>query len=171
MSLDPFQMSDWDGRGLERVKSAGFSSRHEVLEWASWQALPRLIDADHRVDLALIDGSHSFDNAIVDFYLVDKLLSEGGLLVFDDVGWSAVERVVHYVMINRDYAIVESLVRDKADRRRILEPLKRLGRLLGRTHRTPDESTRCLIEKVNKVSFLVLQKISDPSQEQQFKYF
>lgn len=82
VSVDPFQLSDWGGRGLKRVQSAGFSSRHEFIGETSWQALPRLTGDGRRFEFAFIDGSHAFDNAFVDLYLVDKLISTGVFYCF-----------------------------------------------------------------------------------------
>jgi len=171
LSLDPFQMSDWEGRGVERVNAAKFLSKHEFLERSAWEALPELIEAGRQFDFCLIDGSHSFDNAFIDFYLVDKLLDKGALLAFDDVGWSGVERVVHYVVTNRDYSIIDSLSCGQVDRRRLLKPIKTLCERIARTHRSPGRESRLLLEKVNDSSFLILMKTSHRSQEQSFKYF
>lgn len=37
------------------------------------------------VDLAFIDGMHLFENALVDFYNVEKRMAPGGIIVLDDV--------------------------------------------------------------------------------------
>lgn len=168
--LDPFQKSDWDCRGIERVREAGFISSHVFIEKASWQFLPEMIENDARIDCAFVDGSHSFDNAFVDFYLIDKLLKKGSFLIFDDVGWAGVEKVVHYAVVNRDYIVYASLPRADTGKK-LIKPIKRIGGVLARTHRTPDGVSRQRIEEINKTSFVVLCKQTDFSQEQPFKHF
>jgi len=170
-SLDPFQHSDWQGRGLERIARAGFPVAHQFLEAASWQALPRAVQEGNRFDFALIDGSHSFDNAFVDFYFVDKLVVPGGIVVFDDVGWAGVERVVHYVIANRDYEIIASLPRSRTSREVVLAPLKRAAARLARTHRTPTPAVYQREESVNRAGFIALRKTGDRPGEGKFEQF
>lgn len=48
----------------------------------SVNALPEL--ADNQLDLALIDGAHSFPNPFIDWYFISSQLKTGGLLLVDD---------------------------------------------------------------------------------------
>jgi predicted O-methyltransferase YrrM len=41
-----------------------------------------------RFDFAFIDGYHSWEQAGLDFFLIDKLLRPGGWILFDDMHWS-----------------------------------------------------------------------------------
>ena len=57
--------------------------------------LPRLLDTDRgTVDLAFIDGDHTFPMTAVDFHYADLLLKVGGLLILDDAPIGSV-KVVH----------------------------------------------------------------------------
>jgi predicted O-methyltransferase YrrM len=102
VSFDPFQDTQWEGRGRANIGACGFRTPHEVLTLASWDAYALLKARDMRFDLVFIDGSHAFDNCFVDFFLSQKLLAPGGYIAFDDVGWAGVERVCEYVLANRD---------------------------------------------------------------------
>jgi predicted O-methyltransferase YrrM len=42
-------------------------------------------------DLCYIDGSHNFEIDCCAFFLVDKLLKPGGLILFDDLNWTYAE--------------------------------------------------------------------------------
>lgn len=55
----------------------------------TWELL-RLIDSQPRpsFDLVFIDGAHLWKTDGFAFFLCDKLLSEDGYLIFDDIGWS-----------------------------------------------------------------------------------
>lgn len=171
ISLDPYQYRDWKGAGLKRVEEAGCSCAHVFIERFSWQALPEMINDNKYVDLAFIDGSHSFDNAFVDFYLIDRLLKNEGLLVFDDVGWAGVERVVHYAVVNRDYEILLTLPRQRPRRERLLHPVKVVGSYLGRTHRSPRGEDVDKIKVVNNASVIALLKSTDRNTEDRFRPF
>src|SRR5581483_11732845 len=59
-------------------------------------------------DFAFIDGYHTFDHCLVDFFYIDMMLRPRGIVVFDDVGWPAINNVVRFVAANRRYAIVDS---------------------------------------------------------------
>lgn len=39
-------------------------------------------------DFCFLDGAHSFETDGFAFYLVDKLLKDGGIILFDDINWS-----------------------------------------------------------------------------------
>jgi len=40
-----------------------------------------------RIDFAFIDGAHTFDHVLVDFFYIDRMLNVGGIVAFDDVGF------------------------------------------------------------------------------------
>jgi predicted O-methyltransferase YrrM len=52
----------------------------------SSEVLPRLIRRGDRFDCALIDGSHNYPTAFLDFLNVDALLAKGGVVFLDDIG-------------------------------------------------------------------------------------
>jgi len=105
--IDPRQNVQplWAGIGLHNLGRAGLLDQVEFLEEPSYRALGRLESAGRRAQFAFIDGFHTFDYALVDFFLVDRLLEPGGLVAFDDADWPSVRRVVRYVATNRAYAV------------------------------------------------------------------
>ena len=70
--VDPFQFSEWKGIGLRNVKSAGYENYLELREQRSEVALPRLLEEKTVLDVAIIDGWHTFDHAMVDFFYVNN---------------------------------------------------------------------------------------------------
>jgi predicted O-methyltransferase YrrM len=58
-------------------------------------------------DFIFIDGAHRFDDVVVDFYLADKVLKVGGLMVLDDTWMASVASVANFILANRAYEIVE----------------------------------------------------------------
>lgn len=105
--MDPRQNARplWGGIGLFNLERAGFTPRVEFMELPSHRALARLEDQGRRVQFAFIDGFHTFDHALVDFFLIDRLLEPGGLVAFDDADWPSVRRVVRFVATNRAYTV------------------------------------------------------------------
>jgi hypothetical protein len=103
-------------------------------EQVSELALPGLLQSGVTVQFALIDGYHTFDQALVDFSYVDRLLEHGGIVVFDDAQMPAIDRVVRYVSNYPIYRLYESAPRvplPKSLKHRVFESiLKVMTRLL-----------------------------------------
>src|ERR1700737_4705573 len=78
-------------------------------EQPSALALPSLLGSGLKVQFALIDGLHTFDQVLLDFFYVDQLLEDGGIVAFDDVGMTAINRVVRYASNYPNYRMVESV--------------------------------------------------------------
>jgi len=53
----------------------------------SQQILPTLVDKERQYDFVYVDASHRADDTFVDAYYANKMLKDGGLLIFDDFGW------------------------------------------------------------------------------------
>ncbi len=107
--VDPMQNSDeWKGIGLKNLERAGFKDLIEFHEAPAHLALPELEKQGRRFDFAFIDGWHTFDYALVDFFLVDKLLKVGGVVAFDDVDFESVRKVCRFVATNLAYEAIGS---------------------------------------------------------------
>ena len=103
--VDPFQFSEWGGIGLRNIKSAGYEKYVELREERSEIALPKLLAEGTALDFALIDGWHTFDHALVDFFYVNKMLRVGGVVVLDDSSMPSVGRLVDHVLSYGCYRI------------------------------------------------------------------
>src|SRR5437762_2771330 len=71
-SIDPHQISQWRGGGLHLVLRAGLSDGVYLVEEKSQTALARLVASGTGVGFAFIDGWHTFDHTLVDFFFVDQ---------------------------------------------------------------------------------------------------
>lgn len=141
--IDPRQNVQplWGGIGLNHLAQAGFAPRVRFMELPSHRALAQLEDEGQRIQFAFIDGFHTFDYALVDFFLIDRLLEVGGLVAFDDADWPSVRRAVRYVATNRAYT-VHAAMPPRRDRwslkRRAYEGVRgAVGGLLGAAARLP----------------------------------
>jgi predicted O-methyltransferase YrrM len=103
--LDPFQHGKWKGIGLRNLMDAGFESIVEFHAEPSELFLPRLVAEGRRVDLAFIDGLHRFDQALVEFFFVNRLLRPGGVVLFDDAVRRGVNRVVRHALTYGNYEV------------------------------------------------------------------
>jgi predicted O-methyltransferase YrrM len=104
--IDPYQHSWWEDIGLANLRRAGYADIIDFHEVASYQYLSRLTEEHVKIDLAFIDGQHTFDYVLVDFFLIDKLLRPGGIIIFDDLSYPSIRGVCRYVLLNLRYKCV-----------------------------------------------------------------
>ena len=95
--------SGWEGIGLANLKRAGYSDLIEFHEATSFECLPALFARGERIDFAFVDGAHTFDYVLVDFFHIDKILSVGGCIVFDDLHYPSIRKVARYILTNLPY--------------------------------------------------------------------
>ena len=103
ISIDPNQDDQWHGVGRANLKRIGFE-RHELMVDKSFNALPELLRRGTAANFAYIDGWHTFDYVLNDFFYIDKMLSVGGVVGFNDVSWRSVHKVLGFLRGHRRYA-------------------------------------------------------------------
>lgn len=103
ISVDPYQTTQWNSQGLKRLEAASLNKYHTLMERPDYSVLPRLLDDNLRIDFGYIDGWHTFDYTLLDFWYIDKMLSEGGVVAFNDCGMRAVTKAIKFVMTHRAY--------------------------------------------------------------------
>jgi predicted O-methyltransferase YrrM len=96
----------FDGLGLANLDRAGYARLVEFHDEPSYRALPALEAAGQRIDFAFIDGWHTFDYVMLDFFYVDRMLRAGGIVVLDDTGYPAIRKLARYIATHRSYAVV-----------------------------------------------------------------
>lgn len=109
--IDSHQMTSvWNnGAGLHNLKLAGHAPLIDFYGEESQRALPKLEAQGERIDFAFIDGAHTFDHALVDFFYIDRMLNVGGIVAFDDVGFPCIEKVCRFILKNRNYCVHSTL--------------------------------------------------------------
>ncbi len=131
--IDPYQQTaTWGfGAGLANLKNAGHEGIVEFHASDSQHVLPQL-DADGlKVDFAFIDGGHTFDHCLIDFFYIDRMLRVGGVVAFDDSNWPPIARVIRFILANRNYRVHAALAparpRNPSLKRRLLLGSARLA--------------------------------------------
>lgn len=107
ISIDPYQSKQWNSAGLKNVAANGYAGRHRLIEEPDYLALPELARQGLALDAAYVDGKHSFEYVLLDFFYLDKLLAVGGIIGFNDCGWTTVRQVLRFVVTNRKYTEIE----------------------------------------------------------------
>jgi predicted O-methyltransferase YrrM len=110
IAIDPNQHGgqwgdSWDGIGIANLRRAGYGDIVRLIELPSYQALSELERSGQRIDFAFIDGWHTFDFTLVDFFFVDRMLKVDGVVAFDDAGWPGIRKVCRFIRTNLAYSI------------------------------------------------------------------
>ncbi len=105
--IDPNQTTDYGSAALNHLKQEKLNDVFELLEGSSHMMIPSLIDKKVEIDFALIDGWHTFDYTLVDFFLVDKILKVGGIIAFHDCHSMSKQKVLRYIETHRKYEYAE----------------------------------------------------------------
>jgi predicted O-methyltransferase YrrM len=121
-AIDPAQTSYWDNAGQQNLEQAGLAGYVEVIEQYSAFALPQLIAQQRKYDLIYVDGSHQFEDVLIDFVFCHELLHVGGLILFDDSTDSQVAKVLKFIESNyneiyRPEALLNGNQRERLKRR------------------------------------------------------
>lgn len=107
VAIDPFQSSTWKRAGLMAIERAGLAQYLDFREDLSCLELPRLVGADARFGMIYIDGSHLFEDVMVDAYFSMRLLADDGLMIFDDSADPHVQKVLRFIRANAGEAVEE----------------------------------------------------------------
>lgn len=100
IAIDPGAADTWRGVGLRAIKEVGLSDRFEWMGAPAADALPKLMASGERAQFVYIDGCHLFDYALVDFFLSDRILDVGGVILLDDLWMPALKRVASFIDMN-----------------------------------------------------------------------
>jgi predicted O-methyltransferase YrrM len=120
-ALDPFQ-GTWHGIGAAQARTLGMSDSFTWTEERSSAGLVHLADRGASFGVIFIDGSHRFDDALVDFTLAAPMCPIGGHIVLDDLWMAPIRRAVAYIRKNRsDFEEVATPIGNIAAFRRIAE--------------------------------------------------
>jgi predicted O-methyltransferase YrrM len=141
IGMDPAQHDHtWRGGGLHNVRRAGFAENYEFWEQTSQNILPRLSASGARIQFAFLDGWHTFDHTLIDFFYADAMLDVGGIIVVDDTGYPAIGRLCDFVLANRDYSVfgIDSQLRSPSLRVKIKRAAQALLHPIVRDDLTPD---------------------------------
>jgi hypothetical protein len=87
--IDPLQSTRWHSVGVQNLRKTGFTF-WELIEQPSRSPSRLSSQVARKYNSPLIDGWHTFEQVLLDFFYVDKLLEDGGIVAFDDVVMPAI---------------------------------------------------------------------------------
>ncbi len=95
--LDPYQDIMWHKIGIANMRRAGYAGVYEWHKVSSEIGLPKLMTLHRAYDFAFIDGNHTFDHALIDFFYANKMLTVGGIIVLDDATMPALKQLSAHI--------------------------------------------------------------------------
>lgn len=107
--IDSGQIIGVNRAGLNNLEKAGYGYLVDFHDGRSEDILPALKAKGYKIDFAFVDGWHTFDHTLIDFFYIDKMLNVGGVVAFDDADWPSVHKVCRYIKTNRHYDLYLSL--------------------------------------------------------------
>ena len=107
--VDPCQAKVYGGAAIAALRECGLDHIFELSEGPAHLMLPRLVERGITVDLALIDGMHTFDYTLIDLFFADKLLRPGGIMCVHDMDLPGKRRALKYLMKYRRYGRLDAV--------------------------------------------------------------
>lgn len=111
--IDPYPDIYWKNIGLLNIHKAGFDELVDFRKSLSHDALIELINEKKRIQFAYIDSTKVFDILLVDFSLIDKIMDIGGVIVFDDVCYPGIRRLMKLISKIPSYRFLDAHYREK----------------------------------------------------------
>jgi predicted O-methyltransferase YrrM len=109
ISIDPYQDSQWKNYGIKLLKELKLDKRHKLYQLKSYDALPRLVKKNKIFDFIFIDGFHTFDYTLIDFFYSSLLIKNGGIIIIDDALHHGVSKCIKYIISNyKNFKKIES---------------------------------------------------------------
>lgn len=103
--IDPMQNSDWNSIGITQLEHAGVDF-FQLIEEPSEYALPRMAECGEKYDFCFIDGWHTFDHTLIDFFYIDRMLDTGGVVAIDDITFAGIKKLMRYLVNYPNYKVI-----------------------------------------------------------------
>jgi hypothetical protein len=104
--IDPNQGSEYKWAATALLKEHSLDSHFTLLEGPTHVEAPNMLKQGILLDFAFIDGWHTFDYTLLDFFYMDKMLRTGGVIGFHDSQGPAKRRVLNFVLSHRKYRLL-----------------------------------------------------------------
>jgi predicted O-methyltransferase YrrM len=174
--IDPSQSNDWKGIGISNLEKVGYNF-FKLIEKPSEIALPELLSSGEKFDLGFIDGWHTFDHTLIDFFYLNRLINIGGIIIIDDIRYPSISKLMRYIINYPCYEMIGHVGIEKSKKRKLYDlidilPFRIFSKLFPRKLRYKYFSSKIINsdKELNLQSSMVaFRKISDD--ERSFRWF
>jgi predicted O-methyltransferase YrrM len=131
--IDPNQSTQYKNIGINNLKNVNIDY-FDLIEEPSELALPGLMRSQKKFEFGFIDGWHTFDHTLLDFFYLNRMLHINGIIVIDDISYPSIHKLMRYLTQYPCYEVIGT-VDDKLSTRKklarfLLWPLKQFSKLL-----------------------------------------
>jgi predicted O-methyltransferase YrrM len=120
-AIDPYQFV-WNEIGFNQPDKVAMGHAFRFICEKSFPAMADLARKGERFELIFIDGSHRFDDVLVDFTLSAEASPVGGYILLDDLWMPSIQCAVSFIRKNRkDFEEIPTASSDLAAFKRIGE--------------------------------------------------
>jgi Predicted O-methyltransferase len=113
-AVDPYQ-DHWHGIGKALIAKLQISDQCQASDELGVQAMVRFGLEKRSFDVIFIDGSHRFDDVLVDFTLAAQICAPGGYIVMDDMWMPSIKKAVSFIRTNRtDFTEIKTPIQNIA---------------------------------------------------------
>ncbi len=162
--IDKFENTGWNGVGLDLEAQAGYSQNIDFYEEFCYVVLPKLLEEGRKFDFAYIDSTKQLDWLVVDFFFLDKLLVKGGIIVFDDVSFPGIRKLLRYITQFPDYRVYDTF--PKNQRRPFVSKALSIIKMLPKTDKYLKANLILTdFELGINTNFVAIQKINEDSRK------
>lgn len=169
IGIDPYQTIEHQG-SCEILCVALDIKRPVIIEKMSIECFNENALIEEKFDFIFIDGYHTFDATLVDLLIVEDKLKDGGLIAFHDCYYRSKQKVVNFVLKNRDYELLSK--RPKAERGLVKRIVRCLFHALFKYKTNLLLTYKLLRPDKTDSSLVILRKKSDykPHYSEYFKF-
>ncbi len=132
--IDPCQSEYFHNIGINHLQKANFNA-FTFYEEVSEIVLPGLLKEGKKFDLSFIDGDHRLEHVLIDFFYLNRMTDVGGIIVLDDVGIPAINKVVRYILNFPAFKVIGHVPYKTSGKRELVEavikkPLNLVSKLI-----------------------------------------
>lgn len=101
---------------MNKLKEGMLSDFVELIRTPADEVLPDFYFQNRSIDLAIINESGAFDQALVSFYYVDKMLVSKGTVIINNADTPVMKKLCRYLITEREYTLQKTLGSHKKGR-------------------------------------------------------
>lgn len=105
IAIDPFEDVGYGNLGLLNIRRAGFEDIFTFRKEYSQDILCEYLKRGDRFDFAFLDGHHTFDQVVLEFYYFEKIMDAGAHIMLHDLSLPSVRKAVTYIVRNFNWVI------------------------------------------------------------------
>ena len=162
--FEPYPDEYWNNIGLLNIQRAGLEHLADFRKTFSSDGLIDLIKQNRSIQFAYIDSTKVFDILMADFFLINKILDIGGVIVFDDCAFPGIRKLVRYISKIPSYTIYDTFSKDEeSSKRRTLKNLVSKAMIQFPKPKIFFEGIDFKTDEQNKINFhcIAFKKISE----------